>query len=75
VPNVRVDDTRKWDLSLTKRMRISERLSLILSGNAFNLLNEVHFGTPNTSVVSQNFGSVLSTSGPRVVELGAKVSF
>jgi hypothetical protein len=75
VPNVRVDDTHKWDLSLTKRMRISERLSLILSGNAFNLLNEVHFGTPNTSVVSQNFGSVLSTSGPRVVELGAKVSF
>ena len=75
IPNLRVDDTRNWDMSVTKRIRISEKFSVILSVNTFNLLNQVRFGTPVTSVTSPRFGSVLSASEPRRVEIAAKINF
>ncbi|MBM3738468.1 MAG: TonB-dependent receptor [Acidobacteria bacterium] len=76
VPNVRQDTTKNWDFSVTKKFRVREKLDFTLSGNFFNLLNQVWFAAPNGAVNSATFGSAAGVnSAPRRVELGAKFNF
>jgi hypothetical protein len=49
-------------------MRIQARVE------AFNVLNRVQFGSPNTSVTSSSFGVVTSQANtPRQLQFGVKV--
>ncbi len=77
LPDVRQGFLRNWDLTLTKNMRINERVKFGLQGKFYNLLNQVTFAGPSAIVVGNaNFGSAGGVNGnARFVEVGGKLSF
>ncbi len=66
------------DLSLAKDFTIYERLKVQLKMDAFNVINNMSWGNPSTSVGSSNFGRITNqaylTYGRRV-QLGARIEF
>ncbi|MBI4475559.1 MAG: TonB-dependent receptor [Acidobacteria bacterium] len=72
-PLLRTDSVRNLDLSLFKHFALSSRLRLQARLEAFNALNRVQFGSPNTSVTSGSFGVVTSqANAPRQLQFGIK---
>jgi len=81
----------QWDANLNKTTKITERISIQLRWEVFNVLNHPNFGpTPTTSgrtTTSSSFSTYSSTpdvgsgnpflsqGGPRAMQLGAKVIF
>lgn len=64
------------DMGLGRTFPITERQSLLLRFEAFNILNHPNFGLPNNNQSSGGFGQVTSTVGdPRVLQVAAKYSF
>jgi len=49
------------DISLTKHMRISEKLGLTFRADAFNVFNRAQFGDPSGNLSSSSFGTITST--------------
>ena len=61
---------------LENRVRLTERASVLLRFEGFNLLNHANFGLPGSSVSASNtFGIINGAGDPRIVQLGARVSF
>jgi hypothetical protein len=75
-PDLRSPGIRNWDLSVFKDFTLTERFSVQFRTEAFNAFNTVRFGSPNTSVVSNQFG-VISTqaNSPRQIQFGLKLLF
>jgi hypothetical protein len=70
--------TWTYDLSVSKAFSFTERVSLNIEANAFNLFNHTNFGNPNSNLRSSFFGTVSSTVGllnPRQIQLGVKLRF
>ena len=64
------------DAGISKNQRLREGLTMQLRADAFNSMNHTHFGAPNTSPTSTDFGSISTTSQqPRVIEFSLRVSF
>jgi hypothetical protein len=70
------------DLSISKRFRITERLSVQLRGEAFNLTNRANFAIPTQRTVFTNAGPsgsagrITSTATPaRQLQFGFKILF
>jgi outer membrane receptor protein involved in Fe transport len=64
------------DLSLLKQFPIHESLALQFRLEAFNLLNKVQFGVPNTTFGSSNFGTITSQANqPRNIQVALKLQF
>lgn len=63
------------DLSLAKVTPITERVSLRLSADAFNVFNHTQFRSLDTNVNDGTLGQVLSTYAPRELQLGVHVNF
>jgi len=64
-----------WDLALVKNVAIREPLQLGFRFEAFNLLNHANFNNPNATLTSPNFGTIVSASSPRVLQLALKLNF
>jgi hypothetical protein len=67
-----------WDASLIKRVSITERVNLQLRFEAFNLLNRANFFAGQRSTLninSTNFGRLVTTFSPRVIQFGARLEF
>lgn len=76
LPDVRTDRTRNWDVSLFKQFSIQERMRLQFRAEFFNALNQVQFGTPNTTVNSAAFGVITGqANAPRQIQFGLKLLF
>lgn len=83
LPDVRSPGSVSWDLSLMKNTHVTERISLQFRAEAFNVLNHVNYGQPNTTFVpganglnsSGSFGVISSARDPRQVQLGLKLRF
>jgi Carboxypeptidase regulatory-like domain/TonB dependent receptor len=76
LPDVRAPGLENIDFSLFKNFQIKERLSAQLRAEAFNLLNQVVFGSPNTVLSSGQFGVISSQSNsPRTIQFGLKLLF
>lgn len=75
--DVRQGNLRNWDLTMTKNVKITERMKFALQGKFYNILNQVTFAGPSVITVgSANFGSAGGVnSNPRSVEVGGKLSF
>jgi hypothetical protein len=65
-----------WDLGIFKNTRWNERYNLQFRWEMFNAFNRTHFGTPNLSSTSPNFGRIGSTLiNPRRMQFGLKFMF
>jgi hypothetical protein len=74
VPLVRSPLTFQDDLSAIKDFPIHESVSLQFRLEAFNVLNKVQFGFPNTTVGSSTFGYITSQANlPRNVQAALKL--
>jgi hypothetical protein len=72
-PRLRTDSVRNLDLSFFKHFTLPGRVRLQARLEAFNALNRVQFGSPNTSVTSSSFGVVTSQANtPRQLQFGVK---
>ncbi|MCK6500987.1 MAG: TonB-dependent receptor, partial [Nitrospira sp.] len=57
-PDLRSPSIRNWDLSVFKDFSLTEKFKLQFRAEAFNAFNTVRFGSPNTSVTSNQFGQI-----------------
>lgn len=78
-PDLRSPDTASFDFSVFKNFPFSERLSLQIRLEAFNLLNRANLGLPDVNFLSAGFGTITSGGAspldPRRIQLGAKLYF
>ena len=66
------------DASLVKEFRITERLRMELKADAFNVINNMSWGNPDTSFDSSNFGqstNPLDYTFGRRMQLGVRLEF
>lgn len=68
---------RTVNFSLQKNLRLAERYTLELHGDAFNLLNTAEFTNPNSNVTGGNFGQIEGTQvySNREIQLAARFTF
>jgi hypothetical protein len=78
-----------FDVALSRRFRITERLQLEARGEAFNIINHVNFvgaiqgagtGSAGATVLNNNlgssaFGKALAAFDPRIIQLVLKMYF
>ena len=67
--------TKKKLRSIGKKFAVAEKVTLQIRGDMFNFFNHTNFSGITTDVTSANFGRFTSTSGARVVQLNARLSF
>src|SRR5262249_46465375 len=64
-----------FDVSLTRRFNIREQQRFEFRAEAFNVLNLMRPGDPNTSLNSPLFGQVTSALDPRIMQFALKYVF
>ena len=68
--------TVNLDLALQKSFPIGERVKFLLRGEFFNALNKANFGLPGNNVSGgANFGVINGAAEPRILQVGARISF
>ncbi len=63
------------DVSLFRSVHIRDRATIQLRAEAFNFVNHLNLGNPDTGVLDSNFGVVSSGGTPRELQFGARVEF
>jgi hypothetical protein len=63
------------NLSLFNNIHLTERTTLQLRAEAFNLFNRTNYNLPDNYVGSPSFGAILSAGNPRRLQLGVKLLF
>lgn len=64
-----------WDVSLRKNFTLPGRVRIGFRADVFNVFNRVNFNNPNTTVTSNDFGTITSAKIPRQTQLGLRVTF
>jgi len=64
-----------FDLNIAKGFRFAEAHQVMFRAEFFNLFNHTQFGSPGVDIASVNFGRVLSTRAPRIIQFSLKYSF
>ncbi len=64
-----------WDISLFKNFRFTERVSMDIRGEFFNVFNHAQFINPSGDFSSSSFGDVTSARDPRIGQVAAKIHF
>ena len=64
-----------WELAVFKRTRITERQSLEFRAEFFNLFNQAQFINPIGDIASTNFGRILETADPRIIQFSLRYIF
>jgi hypothetical protein len=72
---LRGNKTINFDVGLTRRFQVSEGQRLEFRAEAFNVLNLMRPGNPNTSLNSSLFGQVTSALDPRIMQFALKYVF
>jgi hypothetical protein len=75
LPDTRAPGRRNYNLALSKRIRITERFSSILRGEAYNLTNTPYFNLPGSRLGNNDFGVISSSNGGRQMQVSAKVQW
>jgi hypothetical protein len=79
----RAPGVTQLDLGVSKFVLVTERLSVRLRGDLFNVTNRAQFGAPNADVSASNFGVITTTLSsyatgrgtPRELQLSLKIVF
>ena len=73
---LRPDNVYRFDLSLFKEFRVTERVGIELRAEAFNAFNSTMFSAPDANLASPRFGLVTALQvPPREFQLGLKINF
>lgn len=67
-----------FDMTLSKRIRLTESQSLQFRLEAFNVFNHAQFYGPASvdgNISNSTFGQIVSAASPRLVQLAAKINF
>lgn len=76
VADLRAPGIHKWDITAMKAFEIKEGIQLKFRAEFYNAFNRTHFGKPNVTVTSSNFGRITSTLlGPREIQLAMRLVF
>lgn len=76
LPDVSAPGNQNIDLSLFKNFQPIERVTLQFRAEAFNVLNQVVFGSPNVVLSSGQFGVISSqANSPRTIQFALKIIF
>ena len=73
--NVRLDSQRRWDFSLNKTFRLTEKAKVRFRADTFNALNEPVLRGPNTTPTAGAFGTVTAQEPPRSFQFSLQVIF
>ncbi|MBN9662172.1 MAG: TonB-dependent receptor [Acidobacteria bacterium] len=65
----------RWDFSLIKNFRLSERWNTQFRAETFNALNHPNLYDPNTDPTSPSFGSITGQDTPRSWQMSLKLTF
>jgi outer membrane receptor protein involved in Fe transport len=63
------------DLSVIKTTRVTEQATFEFRWELFNAFNHANLSNPNVTFNSSAFGRIDTVTGPRIMQLGAKVIF
>ena len=64
-----------FDMTLQKVIKFNESKQLDLRFEAFNLFNHAQFTNPTGEINSSQFGIISNARDPRILQLGARISF
>ena len=63
------------DVSLFRAIHIREKTTVQIRAEAFNFVNHLNLGNPDTAINDQTFGAVTTGGTPRELQFGARVEF
>lgn len=63
------------DLNIQKNFEFAERYGLEFRSSLYNAFNHPNLDPPVGTLTSGNFGQILSTTDPRVIEFGLRLTF
>ena len=63
------------DASALKTFPLPEGVNLQFRAEMFNIANHSNFGVPVADLASPNFGRILQSGSPRLVQFAAKIIF
>ena len=63
------------DMSLIKNNRLTERINAQFRFEVFNVLNRVNLQRVQGNLASSTFGRSTATYDPRIIQIGARVTF
>lgn len=67
---------QKWDVTLSKRFKITEGVNLQFRAEGYNIFNHTNFNGVGTSFTTPaTFGQVTSTRDPRLLQFGLKLNY
>ncbi|MBI2689705.1 MAG: TonB-dependent receptor [Acidobacteria bacterium] len=72
---LRGDRVQRFDISVFRNFRITERSHFEFRCEAYNVFNTVTYGDPTAEFTNVNFGKVLSAMASRSLRLGGKFVF
>jgi hypothetical protein len=80
VGNVVGPGTKVFSMSLTKSVRIRERVRFQIGAQAANVLNHVNYAPPNTTFNTAPFGTISNVqsaenAGPRQFQITSRLTF
>ena len=64
-----------WDLTLERRLRLSERANCIFRTDFFNLTNHPNFDRPGTIFGTSNFGRISSAENSRQIQFSLRLNW
>jgi len=66
----------QFDMALVREFRVRERMNMQFRAEAFNVLNNVRFNNPATTLsTTSTFGNITSAQDPRILQLAMKFIF
>ncbi|MEN6534978.1 MAG: TonB-dependent receptor [Bryobacteraceae bacterium] len=72
---VRGPNQDRWDLTMIKNFRVTERLNTEFRAETFNALNHPNLGNPTTTVTSSTFGRITSQGPTRSWQFALKLTW
>ena len=67
--------TNQWDMSLSKRLPITESKYFQFRTDIFNVFNKTQFFNPDGNFSNSTFGQVLQARDPREIQFALKFYF
>ena len=64
-----------WDMSFERQARLSERFSLVLRSDFFNLTNHPNFDRPGLIYGTSNFGEISSAENSRQIQFSMRLTW